>query len=532
MSIITDIAKYSRLVWDLREFFKDTITLEQSKQVLANRIHNRGKNFLTIVQKAIYENPDSPYLKLLRIAGCEYGDIETDINKDGVEFALQKLLKAGVYLSFEEFKKGNEVVRGSQRFRFKPSDFDNPYVPVLLQGSTSGSRSSGTRTTFDIKAHTEGTYYRLPILSANNCINATVGVYKPILPATSGVSNLLRQYKAGKPVVHWFTPVNEKQVKASFRDRLALKYIVYGSRLWGAKLARPEYVDLKDTLKVARWMAETKKQSNGCCLITSVSPAVKVSHAAIQNNLDIRGTHFIVSGEPLTESKHKQITSSGATVSTRYTMAESGGTGIGSSCSYSNPIDDVHQHIDSIAIIQHPKTITSNNNEITVDAFLCTTLLATAPRILFNVESDDYGIIEQRACDCVFGQLGFNTHIHHIRSYAKLTGVGMTIINTDLVHILEEVLPQKFGGSAADYQLLEEENSEGRTQLNLLISPSIGNVKEAEVVDTVLAELRRIPQGGRLAAGVWGQEKTLIIKRANPISNSGKVMTLQLRKTK
>jgi hypothetical protein len=211
-------------------------------------------------------------------------------------------------------------------------------------------------------------------------------------------------------------------------------------------------------------------------------------------------------------------------------MSESAGVGCG--CSHSNPIDDVHQHLDSIAIIQHPKTIILNNNEITVNAFVCTTLLPTTPRILLNVESDDYGVLENRSCDCIFGQLGFNTHIHHIRSYAKLTGVGMTVINTDLVRILEEVLPQKYGGSAADYQLLEEEDSEGRTQLNLLISPSVGTLAEDEIVATVLAELRRVPQGGRLAAGVWGQEKTLSIKRVNPISNSGKVMTLQLKKNK
>ncbi len=31
MTIISDIAKYNRLVWDLRDFYKNTITLEQSK---------------------------------------------------------------------------------------------------------------------------------------------------------------------------------------------------------------------------------------------------------------------------------------------------------------------------------------------------------------------------------------------------------------------------------------------------------------------------------------------------------------------
>ncbi|MBN1367988.1 MAG: hypothetical protein JW967_08680 [Dehalococcoidales bacterium] len=526
MSIIYDIAKYNRLVWDLRDFCKYEITIEKSKQILLDRINNRGKNFLTIVRNAIYENPKSPYLQLLNIAGCEYGDIEKDVINDGIESTLMKLLQKGVYLSFEEFKKGMEVIRGSQSFNFKQSDFDNPYVPVIVQGASGGSRSSGTNTTFDMKNAAANSCYRLPMLVANPDMDKPMGIYKPILPASSGISNVLLWWKVGHPPLRWFTPVNEKQVRASLRDRLALRYIIYGSTLWGARLARPEYVDLSDVIKVAMWMADTKKQLGGCCLITSVSPAVKVCHAAIQNHIDIEGTHINVSGEPLTEAKYKQITNSGVTVSTRYTMNETSGIGYG--CSYSNPIDDIHHFHDSTAIIQHPKRIGQNNGEIAVDAFLCTTLLPTAPKILLNVESDDYGIMENRSCDCIFGQLGFNTHIHHIRSYAKLTGVGMTIINTDLVRILEEVLPQKFGGSAADYQLLEEEDNEGRTHLNLLISPSVGAVNEKNVVTAVIAELYRIPHGGRLAAGVWQQEKTLSIKRMNPISNTGKVITLQL----
>jgi hypothetical protein len=530
MSIVSDIAKYTQLVWTLRAFLKNTITLEQSKQIIASRIQNRGNSFLTIVQKGIFQNPKSPYLKLFQIAGCEFGDIEAGVNKDGIELTLQKLRSSGVYFSFEEFKNGSEVIRGSQRFFFKPADFDNPYVEALMHHSSSGSRSSGTRTTFDLDNQSDMSYYRLPILSANKSIDKPIGIYKPILPAGSGIGNLLRQWKVGQPAVRWFTPVNEKQVRASFRDKLALKYIVYGSLIWGASLARPEYVDLKDAVRVAQWMADTKKQSGSCCLITSVSPAVKVSHAAIQNGLDIRDTHFMVSGEPCTEAKHRQITDSGATVTTRYTMSEIGALGYG--CANNQPIDDVHHLHDSSAIIQHPKTIIFNDTRVEINAFLCTTLLPTAPRILLNVESDDYGVMETRSCDCIFGQLGLNTHIHTIRSYAKLTGVGMTVINTDLVRILEEVLPQKFGGSPADYQLLEEEDSEGRTRLNLIISPSVGKICDEDVLETVLNELRHIQRGGRLAAGVWGQEKTLSIKRMNPISNSGKVMTLQLRKNK
>ncbi len=72
--------KYSRLAFGLRDFLHNTISLEQSKQVISARLQNRESNFLNLIQKGIYQNPNSPYLKLLKIAGCEFGDLESLVN--------------------------------------------------------------------------------------------------------------------------------------------------------------------------------------------------------------------------------------------------------------------------------------------------------------------------------------------------------------------------------------------------------------------------------------------------------------------
>lgn len=41
--VVSDIAKYTRLAFDLRDFLKEKITLEQSKQVLSARLRNRAR---------------------------------------------------------------------------------------------------------------------------------------------------------------------------------------------------------------------------------------------------------------------------------------------------------------------------------------------------------------------------------------------------------------------------------------------------------------------------------------------------------
>ena len=527
MPIIADLVKYSRLALGLRGYLRGTVTLEESQRVVAERLRNRQQNFLSLVQKGIYQNPKSPYRKLLGAADCQFGDIESLVNKEGVEAALQKLLADGVYMSWEEFKGRKEVVRGGKHFSFNERDFDNPFLPVYYQAQSSGSRSAGTRTTFDLNRQADISHYRLLMLADNDVLGVHTGLWKPILPAPAGISTVLNYWKIGEPVDRWFSPVDEGQVQASLTHRLATRYIIYGSRLWGVKLAEPEYVGLEEAVKVARWVADTKQQFGACCFDSYVSPAVKLCQAAIENGLDIAGTKFFVGGEPLTQAKRRQIEAAGASVTPKFNISEIGKVGCG--CSRAGATDDVHLFGDSMAAIQHRRRV--EPTDIEVDAFLFTPLLPSTTKILLNVESDDYGVMETKSCDCLFGRLGFDKHLSSIRSFAKLTGSGMALIGTDLVRILEEALPARYGGTAADYQLLEEEDGQGQTHLSLVISPEVGAVDEDDAIATMLRELRRVPHPGRLTAGVWAGARILQVKRMQPVSSMGKVSTLHLTKT-
>lgn len=524
--LISALVKYPRLALDLRWFLRDTITLEQSKQVITDRLRHRDQNFLTLVRNGIYGNPRSPYLRLLKVAGCEFGDISLLVRQNGLEATLHKLLAAGVYIGWEEFKGKTEVVRGGQHFQFKERDFDNPYLAGYYRVQSSGSRSAGVRTIFDFRHQLEKAYYQLTMLAVNNALKAPTAIWMPGLPSISGISPILNNWKVGKPIARWFSPVTEKQVRANLQDRLAARYIIYGSRLWGVKLAKPEYVSLQDAVKVARWMAETRKEFGSCSLVCFVSPAVRVCQAAIEHGLDIKGTHFFVAGEPLTEAKRQQIEAAGALVTPRYFITEIGI--VGSGCPGTGAADDVHLLSDSVVIIQRQRKV--EHTDISVNAFLFTNLVHAAPKILLNVETDDYGIMETRHCGCLWDELGLNQHVHTIRSYSKLTGSGMTIMGSDFVRILEQVLPGQYGGMATDYQLLEEEDTNGQTRLSLIISPKVGEIDNDAVIHTVLDELSHGIHGGRLAAGFWSQVNTLQIKRMYPMSSSGKITTLHLAK--
>jgi hypothetical protein len=50
----------------------------------------------------------------------------------------------------------------------------------------------------------------------------------------------------------------------------------------------------------------------------------------------------------------------------------------------------------------------------------------------------------------------------------------MTFVKTRLPPLLDQVLPERFGGSSADYQVLEEQGPNGILRLCLLVSPRVG----------------------------------------------------------
>ena len=105
----------------------------------------------------------------------------------------------------------------------------------------------------------------------------------------------------------------------------------------------------------------------------------------------------------------------------------------------------------------------------------------------------------------------------------------MTLVGTDMLRILDEVLPARFGGTPLDYQVLEEEDSDGFTRLSLVVSPKIRLPDDQRVIDTVLDSLRWSGEAADLARATWRQAGTWRVKRMEPIWTArGKLMPLHL----
>ena len=112
-------------------------------------MEQREANFLKLVERGVQGNPRSPYARLLRLARCEMGDLREMVRTRGLVSALRSLRDAGVYVTFEEYKGREPIVRHGESFKIAPADFDNPFISASYQSETGGehgrrARASGT----------------------------------------------------------------------------------------------------------------------------------------------------------------------------------------------------------------------------------------------------------------------------------------------------------------------------------------------------------------------------------------------------
>jgi hypothetical protein len=525
VSVVAELKAFAHFAGGLPAFLQQRITLEEAGRVVRQRMAERESNFLQMLS-AIQAQPRSPYAWLLRQAQCDPRELDAMVWKDGIEFTLSALRDAGVYLTFEEFKGREPVVRNGASFRVRADAFDNPGFTRYYGISTGGSTGKSRRVLMDLE-HMRAS---LPMHILADHIHGFLGLPFAIwfeIPPGSGLNSVLTRVAYNNVPERWFTPVWGGPDGGPARFRLATSAILRLARASGARVPSPEHVPLERADIIARWAAKMLQTHGPCGIRGHVSKVLRVALAAKDLGLNLTGVTITGGGEPPTPGKVAQITASGARFIANYHFAEAGAVGL--RCMNPQDPNDQHLLMDHLALIQAPREVPRMG--VSVDAFCFTTLLPTAPKLMLNVEIDDYGVVETRSCGCPWEEFGFTTHLRDIRSYRKLTGEGVTLIGSDMEHILEAALPARFGGSPLDYQLLEEEDERGFTRLSILVSPRVNIPDESAVVDTVLALLRRGDAGANMSSAIWKQAGSLRVKRQEPRQTGrGKVMPLHSEK--
>jgi hypothetical protein len=147
---------------------------------------------------------------------------------------------------------------------------------------------------------------------------------------------------------------------------------------------------------------------------------------------------------------------------------------------------------------------------------------------MINVELGDFGVLGTRQCGCPWDRFSFTTHLHTIRSYEKLTSEGMHFTGSDLLSLVDDLLPRTFGGTPTDYQFVEEER-DGLPAVSLIVSPRVNGVSADAVADVVLRTLGARDPAHRMMAAIWRDGRTLHVVRREPYATrTGKILALHV----
>src|SRR5205809_1452622 len=294
-----------RFATGLRAFLRRPISLEEARAIVMRGMQRREAALLEKLEGAVFGNPRSPYLALFRNAGCGWEDVREAVEQDGVEGALERFLKAGVYVTFEEFKGRKPAVRGSQTFFFRDTDFDNPLMIPHFESRSGGTRGRPTRIRIDLEHAAQTAPHWALWFAAHEWLDRPLVFWTP---THSGVAHTqLLAAKFGKRFIKWFATIG----MGTLKNRL-ISACVHGLVRGAAGWTRPEFVQLSEAARVGDYLVHLVRRGYKPCINTSPSEAIQVCLAMAARGISLENVAFLLGAEPLTPARRTTIEASGA----------------------------------------------------------------------------------------------------------------------------------------------------------------------------------------------------------------------------
>jgi hypothetical protein len=456
-------AAFSAGLWS---HLRHPIDRAQARAVLERRLAERETDFLTLARRAIYGHRGSPYRRLLQIVGCEFGDLERLVRREGLEGALLELFRQGVYLTIEELKGKRLVTRRGEAFTVNLGRLRNPcrWVPSPFRGRAFWGNQAPLYEAMlaDLAANSALT------LEARGGLAWRHATWRGLEPSAS-VLWLLRFTGPGYLPVRWYTWDNPRTKDRPLVQRIAPRVTCWLGARMGSPFPRPEYVPDRNASPVLRWMEAELRSGRTPNLITTASFGIQVCRLAIERGIDLSGAQFSLGGDPLTPRRLDTVRQVGANAFPNYGSKESGFIAVG--CL--NPVhaDEMHHYHDQHALIQAGSQ--TNDAALPPEALLITSLRLSWPLVLLNVSLGDHARLSERDCGCPLQRLGWARHLDTVRSFEKMKIAAKVVSGPRVTELLEAELPARFGGGPTDYQLVEEldEVPAGTPRLRLLVHP-------------------------------------------------------------
>lgn len=514
-----ELLAFARFLVGLPRFLRTPISYDEAEAIVRDNVATREQRLIDKLDSAVFSYASSPYLKLFEFAGLTKDTAIQVIRSRGPEGALEVFRSKGVYVTWDEFKGRQPAQRGGRTFHFKPEYFDNPMIKPGLSTSSSGSSGVPVRVGNDLEDNTQ------------SCVDWSVlfrawGLEdSPLIFWTADFAGMAIRYlkcsKIGKHYERWFISSPVTRPGEKFRARLVHGY----TRLW-AGYPKAELAPLHACEPLLQCLLQYLEEGRRPVLNCTPSGALELSLRAVRAGRSLRGVHFLLGAEPLSEARRAGIVASGAVPIPTYGTSEGGW--IGAQFPRAEHADEVAVFRDAYAII--PSAEDTFDEPPTVSPLLLTNLRPAAPKVLINTGIGDSARISTYRPSEYAASLGYDLRLHQIRSFGKVTVFGSTFAMADLRILLEDILPRICGGGPGDFQLVETEE-EGAARLILHVNPDVTGIHSDEIRQTFLAELEALQHFYGPMTRVLEQGSNLLIKRQKPtVGPTGKLSPVIMQK--
>lgn len=498
----------------LPAFLRRPIGAAEARAIVQARLARREADFIALVGREVFARGREPYRALLRHAGCELGDLERLTRQEGVEGALGTLARAGVHLTLDEFKGRVPIRRGSFTLSAVGPDALTRGPRGVLGQRTSGSRGAPSSVPMALAFEADHAVNACLFLAARGNDGWSHALWE--VPGGAALRHALWLGRLGQAPTRWFSQADPRARTVPARYGWSWRLARFSAAAAGVRLPPARHVSVDEPAEIVDWMSRTLAARRVPHVWTFVTSAVRVCQAAEAAGIRLDGAQFTANGEPITAERIAAIERVGARLGGYYGSVETGP--LGYACLARSQPDEVHVLSDLHALVD------VGGSAGDAEAMLASSLRPTAPLFLLNVALGDRGAALVRECGCPLESLGWTSRRHAIRSYGKVTVGGMTFFDSDLLGILEDVLPRRFGGGPTDYQLIEEATADGRSALRLVIAPSVGVLDESVVEDAFLDAVAARSDAARVMSMAWRRAGVVRIERRPPaVADSGKI---------
>jgi len=504
----------------LRRLVRHPVTIEESRATIATEVRRRGPRLLASLDALVWPHAASPTRRLLHHAGLEAGDVRALVADHGVEGALETLRDAGVYVAYEEYQGRIEARRGSASFAFSPADFFNPVTRADYLATTGGSRSEGTPVELSFAWQRRQGRQRPLQAEMAGSVAAPAAVWLPVFPSAAGFGAVMKTTAGGSRPERWFSQIPTDLRGVTSHKQVANRFLPALNALVRAGMPAPEHVPSNAPEPVLDWLRGALAQGGSAVITGYASSLTALARHAVERGIDLTGTLAFPASEPVTAGKLHAMRAAGIRPFPMYAFVPEGTMGL--SCGHCAD-EEYHLWEQDLAVVGR---VRSRGDGTDVDAYLWTSLAIEAPRVLLNVENDDYGTIRRDVdCPCPLGQVGLRTRLAGIRGISKVVAAGISLDGEVFDQLAEVALPARLGGGPGDYQFVEEESGAG-TVVALRIHPGLGDLDHDEARRAFHAALGS-SDNGILAGSVWDSEALRIDRAAPIVTKAGKTLAFE-----